>query len=79
LGVLEVKRDKKGEARDLFLSAQVGSVSSDGISTSVLILCVQEFAPHNFEPSYNIALLAYKAGQYQVHIFYAPVFLRNES
>lgn len=46
LGVLEVKRDKKGEARDLFLSAQ-------------------EFAPHNFEPSYNIALLAYKAGQYQ--------------
>jgi hypothetical protein len=34
----------------------------------MLILDAQEFAPHNYEPSYNIALLANKAGQYQVQL-----------
>jgi hypothetical protein len=66
LGVLELKRDKKGEARDLFLSAQVRGILSVRNAISALTQCVQEFAPHNFEPSYNIALLANKAGQYQV-------------
>ena len=67
LGVLESKREKKAEARDLFTSAQVSRrclVDSDVLLT--LLLNLQDFAPHNYEPCYNIALLANKAGQYQV-------------
>ena len=66
--MLELKRDKKGEARDLFLSAQVSSFSGLAVMMPMLILDAQEFAPHNYEPSYNIALLANKAGQYQVQL-----------
>jgi hypothetical protein len=67
--VLELKRDKKGEARDLFVSAQVSSFSGLAVMMMpMLILDAQEFAPHNYEPSYNIALLANKAGQYQVQL-----------
>ena len=28
--------------------------------------CLQEFSPHNYEPNYNLALLANKSGHYQV-------------
>lgn len=66
--MLELKRDKKGEARDLFLSAQVSSFSGFAVIMPMLNLDAQEFAPHNYEPSYNIALLANKAGQYQVQL-----------
>jgi hypothetical protein len=65
--VLELKRDKKGEARDLFSSAQASSDNYfiAGLSMTRLLM-LQEYAPHNYEPFYNIALLANKAGQYQV-------------
>jgi hypothetical protein len=72
---LELKRDKKGEARDLFTSAQVSGVFR--VVAAVLLtlfLNLQSFAPHNYEPFYNIALIANKAGQYQVAIC-GPIFV----
>jgi hypothetical protein len=74
LGVMELKRDKKGEARDLFSSAQASSCTwfVAGLSMTRLLMS-QEYAPHNYEPCYNIALLANKAGQFQVFSFFPLV------
>jgi hypothetical protein len=66
-----VKRDRKGEARDYFTASQVSAVVSH-VHALTEIAQSKEFGPHNFEPHYNIALLASKAGQFQVLNTFSP-------